>query len=64
FGKNTVNLLVVLPIALPGIVTGVALSDTFKTVLGPLGVGLGFFSVIVGHATFCIVMVFNNVQAR
>lgn len=64
FGKNTVNLLVVLPIALPGIVTGVALSNTFKTVLEPLGVGLGFFSVIVGHATFCIVMVFNNVQAR
>ena len=64
FGKNTVNLLVVLPIALPGIVTGVALSNTFKTVLEPLGIGLGLFSVIVGHATFCIVMVFNNVQAR
>ncbi|MCO1338517.1 spermidine/putrescine ABC transporter permease [Kocuria polaris] len=64
FGKNTVNLLVVLPIALPGIVTGVALSNTFKTVLTPLGIGLGLFSVIVGHATFCVVMVFNNVQAR
>jgi putative spermidine/putrescine transport system permease protein len=64
FGKNTVNLLVVLPIALPGIVTGVALNNTFKIVLEPLGVGLGLFSVIVGHATFCIVMVFNNVQAR
>jgi len=64
FGKNTINLLVVLPIALPGIVTGVALSNTFKTVLEPLGIGLGMFSVIVGHATFCIVMVFNNVQAR
>ena len=54
----------VLPIALPGIVTGVALNNTFKTVLEPLGIGLGLFSVIVGHATFCIVMVFNNVQAR
>ncbi|WP_309081500.1 ABC transporter permease [Zhihengliuella sp.] len=64
FGKSTVNLLVVLPIALPGIVTGVALSNTFKTVLDPLGIGLGMFSIIVGHATFCIVMVFNNVQAR
>ncbi|GAA4361444.1 ABC transporter permease [Paeniglutamicibacter cryotolerans] len=64
FGKNTVNLLVVLPIALPGIVTGVALNNTFKTVLEPLGIGLGLFSVIVGHATFSIVMVFNNVQAR
>ena len=47
-----------------GIVTGVALNNTFKTVLEPLGIGLGLFSVIVGHATFCIVMVFNNVQAR
>lgn len=64
FGKSTVNLLVVLPIALPGIVTGVALNNTFKTVLEPLGIGLGLFSVIVGHATFSIVMVFNNVQAR
>lgn len=64
FGKSTVNLLVVLPIALPGIVTGVALNNTFKTVLEPIGIGLGLFSVIVGHATFCIVMVFNNVQAR
>ncbi|GEO97565.1 ABC transporter permease [Kocuria turfanensis] len=64
FGKNVVNLLVVLPIALPGIVTGVALNNTFKTVLEPLGIGLGLFSVIVGHATFCVVMVFNNVQAR
>src|SRR6185312_11551394 len=60
----TVIALVVLPIALPGIVTGVALNNTFKTVLEPLGIGLGLFSVIVGHATFCIVMVFNNVQAR
>lgn len=64
FGRSTVNLLVVLPIALPGIVTGVALSNTFKTVLAPVGIGLGLFSVIVGHATFCVVMVFNNVQAR
>jgi len=64
FGKHTVNLLVVLPIALPGIVTGVAFSNTFKHVFEPLGVGLGMLSVIVGHATFCVVMVFNNVQAR
>lgn len=64
FGRNTVNLLVVLPIALPGIVTGVAFSNTFKNVFEPLGINLGLFSIIVGHATFCIVMVFNNVQAR
>jgi putative spermidine/putrescine transport system permease protein len=55
---------VVLPIALPGIVTGVALNTAFRTVLEPLGVGLGLFTVIVGHATFCIVVVFNNVIAR
>lgn len=56
--------MVVLPIALPGIVTGVALNTAFRTVLEPLGVGLGMFTVVVGHATFCIVVVFNNVIAR
>jgi putative spermidine/putrescine transport system permease protein len=55
---------VVLPIALPGIVTGIALNTAFRTVLEPLGVGLGLFTVVVGHATFCVVVVFNNVMAR
>jgi putative spermidine/putrescine transport system permease protein len=64
FGRNTVSLLVVLPIALPGIVTGIALDTAFRTVMGPLGVGKGLFSVVVGHATFCVVVVFNNVLAR
>lgn len=64
FGRNTISFLVVLPITLPGIVTGLALFATFQTVLGPFGVGLGIGTVIVGHATFCIVIVFNNVQAR
>lgn len=64
FGKSTVNLLVVLPIALPGVVTGVAFSNTFYTFLSPLGINLGYFGLIVSHATFCIVMVFNNVFAR
>ncbi|GGM05078.1 ABC transporter permease [Dactylosporangium sucinum] len=64
FGRDTVSLLVVLPIALPGIVTGIALDSAFRTVLGPLGVGKGLFSVIVGHATFCVVVVYNNVLAR
>jgi putative spermidine/putrescine transport system permease protein len=54
----------VLPIALPGIVTGMALNATFNQVLSPFGVGLGLFTVIVGHATFCIVVVYNNVVAR
>ncbi|MEV7244579.1 MULTISPECIES: ABC transporter permease [unclassified Streptomyces] len=64
FGRGTVSFVVVLPIALPGIVTGIALNSAFGTVLEPLGVGLGLFTVIVGHATFCIVVVFNNVVAR
>jgi putative spermidine/putrescine transport system permease protein len=61
FGRETVSFLVILPIALPGIVTGVALSNTFTQVLG---VSLSLMTVIVGHATFCIVVVYNNVIAR
>jgi len=61
FGRETVSFLVILPIALPGIVTGVALSDTFTQVLG---VSLGLLTVVIGHATFCIVVVYNNVVAR
>jgi putative spermidine/putrescine transport system permease protein len=64
FGRETVSFLVILPIALPGIVTGMALNATFRTVLEPFGVGLGLFSVIVAHATFCIVVIYNNVLAR
>ncbi|NEM91840.1 ABC transporter permease [Galbitalea soli] len=64
FGRSTISFLVVLPITLPGIVTGIALNATFTSLLGPLGVGLGIATVIIGHATFCIVIVFNNVQAR
>ena len=61
FGKSTVNLLVVLPIALPGIVTGIALNNAFRTMLD---MQLGWFTIIVAHATFCVVTVFNNVFAR
>jgi putative spermidine/putrescine transport system permease protein len=61
FGRETISFLVILPIALPGIVTGVALSNTFTQVLG---VELSLLTVIVGHATFCIVVVYNNVVAR
>jgi putative spermidine/putrescine transport system permease protein len=61
FGREAVSFLVVLPIALPGIVTGMALNSTFTQVLG---VSLGLLTIIVGHATFCIVVVFNNVVAR
>jgi putative spermidine/putrescine transport system permease protein len=61
FGRETISFLVILPIAVPGIVTGVALNTTFTQFLG---VGLGFFTVVVGHATFCIVVIYNNVVAR
>ena len=61
FGRETVSFLVVLPIALPGVVTGLALSNTFTQVLG---VDLSLFTVVAGHATFCIVVVYNNVIAR
>jgi putative spermidine/putrescine transport system permease protein len=64
FGREVVSFLVILPIALPGIVTGMALNATFREVLEPFGVGLGLFTVIVGHATFCIVVIYNNVVAR
>jgi putative spermidine/putrescine transport system permease protein len=61
FGREAISFLVVLPIALPGIVTGVAFSNTFTQVLG---IPLSLMTVIVGHATFCIVVVYNNVVAR
>jgi putative spermidine/putrescine transport system permease protein len=61
FGRETISFLVILPIALPGIVTGVALSNTFTQVLG---IPLSLFTVIVSHATFCIVVVYNNSVAR
>jgi putative spermidine/putrescine transport system permease protein len=61
FGRETISFLVILPIALPGIVTGMALNSTFTQVLG---VDLTLFTIIVGHATFCIVVVYNNVVAR
>jgi putative spermidine/putrescine transport system permease protein len=64
FGRDAVSFLVVLPIALPGIVTGMALNATFREVLSPFGVQLGLFTVIVGHATFCVVVVYNNAVAR
>jgi len=61
FGREAVSFLVVLPIALPGIVTGMALNSTFTQVLG---ISLGLLTIVIGHATFCIVVVFNNVVAR
>jgi putative spermidine/putrescine transport system permease protein len=61
FGREAISFLVILPIALPGIVTGVALNSSFTQVLG---IDLSLFTVVVAHATFCIVVVYNNVIAR
>jgi putative spermidine/putrescine transport system permease protein len=60
FGREAVSMLVVLPIALPGIVTGIALNNVFTTFLG----GLTIYTLIIGHSTFCIVVVYNNAIAR
>jgi len=60
FGRETVSFVVILPIALPGIVTGIALNAAFAAG----GIPLGFLTVVIGHATFCIVVVYNNVLAR
>jgi putative spermidine/putrescine transport system permease protein len=64
FGRDTINLLIVLPIALPGVVTGVAFSNTYNFVLPQVGINVGYFGMVLAHATFTIVMVFNNVGAR
>jgi putative spermidine/putrescine transport system permease protein len=60
FGRESISFVILLPIALPGIVTGMALSTTFAS----LSVPLGILTVIIGHATFCIVLVYNNAIAR
>ncbi len=68
FGKSAISYLMVLPIALPGIVTAVALKNTFvrEIDLGLVSfkVGFGVHSIIIAHATFCIVVSYNNVVAR
>jgi putative spermidine/putrescine transport system permease protein len=60
FGRETISLVVILPIALPGIITGLALQTTYTTV----GIDYGLLTIIIGHATFCIVVVYNNAAAR
>jgi putative spermidine/putrescine transport system permease protein len=60
FGRETISFFIILPIALPGIVTGMALNATFNTV----GISLGLITIVIGHATFCIVLIYNNAVAR
>ncbi len=60
FGKDYVSLLFILPIALPGIITGIALRSAFNVMDIPFSI----WTVVLGHATFCMVVVYNNVLAR
>jgi putative spermidine/putrescine transport system permease protein len=64
FGRDTVSFLVVIPIALPGIATGMALNSAFREAPVIGGVEFGTLTIAIGHATFCIVVVYNNVLAR
>lgn len=60
FGREAISLLLLLPIALPGIVTGIALRST----MGIFDIPFSFWTIVIGHATFCVVTVYNNVLAR
>jgi putative spermidine/putrescine transport system permease protein len=60
FGRETISFVVILPIALPGIVTGIALNSAFRFT----GIPLGTLTIVIGHATFCIVTIYNNAIAR
>lgn len=60
FGREAISLLIVLPIALPGIVTGISLRSAFAIADIPFS----FWTIVLGHATFCIVVVYNNAVAR
>ncbi|MBK6864507.1 MAG: ABC transporter permease [Ideonella sp.] len=60
FGRDAISLLLILPIALPGVITGVALRSAF----GTLEIPFSFWTIVIGHATFCVVVVFNNAVAR
>jgi putative spermidine/putrescine transport system permease protein len=60
FGREAISLFIVLPIALPGIITGLALRSFFTFA----GVNLSLLTIVIGHTTFCIVVVYNNVIAR
>jgi putative spermidine/putrescine transport system permease protein len=60
FGREAISFLLVLPLALPGIITGIALNSFFSFT----GIQLGTLTIVIGHTTFCIVVVFNNLIAR
>jgi putative spermidine/putrescine transport system permease protein len=60
FGREQISLLIILPIALPGIITGMSLRSAYAVMEIPFST----FTIVLGHATFCIVIVYNNAVAR
>jgi putative spermidine/putrescine transport system permease protein len=64
FGREAISFVLVLPIALPGIVTALALSSVVEVGRSWFGLNFGIVTIIIGHATFCVVVVYNNVIAR
>ena len=60
FGREFINLLLILPIALPGVITGIALRSAYHA----MDIPFSFWTIVVGHATFCVVVVYNNAVAR
>lgn len=60
FGRETISLLIILPIALPGIITGISLRSAFSM----MDIPFSTWTIVLGHATFCIVVVYNNALAR
>ena len=60
FGRESISFLLILPIALPGIITGMALNSFYVFA----GFGFSIWTIVIGHATFCVVVVYNNVLAR
>ena len=60
FGKEAISFMLVLPLALPGIVTGIAM----RSAISLMEIPFSFWTIVIGHATFCVVVVYNNVLAR
>jgi putative spermidine/putrescine transport system permease protein len=60
FGKESISFLLILPLALPGIVTGIAM----RSAISLMHIPFTFWTIVIGHATFCVVVVYNNVLAR
>jgi putative spermidine/putrescine transport system permease protein len=60
FGREQISLLILLPLALPGFITGISLRSAF----GVMDIPFSTWTIILGHATFCIVIVYNNAVAR